>query len=52
VWKEGWRNLYVPDPAAIAVQLTEDGTPGSITVAREWADDAVLDSPRSVDRLR
>lgn len=46
VWKEGWRNLHTPEdePAAIAVQLTEDGAPGTTTVTREWAPGAVLGS--------
>ncbi|MGH3279093.1 MAG: AAA family ATPase, partial [Trebonia sp.] len=44
VWKEGWRNLHQPDPAAIAVQLTEDGEAGSTIVTREWAGGAVLAS--------
>jgi AAA domain len=44
VWKEGWRNLHEPDPAAIAVQLTEDGEPGTTTVTRDWAQGAALES--------
>ena len=44
VWKEGWRNLHQPDPAAIAVQLTEDGETGTTTVTRDWAASAVLES--------
>jgi recombinational DNA repair ATPase RecF len=43
VWKEGWRNLHAPDTSAITVQLTEDGEPGTTTVAREWAARAALD---------
>lgn len=44
VWKEGWRNLHEPDPAAIAVQLTEDGEAGITTVTRDWAPGAALES--------
>ena len=44
VWKEGWRNLHAPDPTAISVQLTEDGVPGTTTVTRAWAANAVLES--------
>lgn len=44
VWKEGWRNLHAPDPTAISVQLTEDGVPGTTTVTRSWAANAVLES--------
>jgi recombinational DNA repair ATPase RecF len=43
VWKEGWRNLHVPDPTAISVQLTEDGVPGTTTVTRAWTDKAALE---------
>lgn len=44
VWREGWRNLHQPDPAAISVQLTEDGEAGTTTVTRDWASGAVLES--------
>ena len=44
VWKEGWRNLHQPDPAAIAVQLTEDGEAGITTVTRDWTPGAMLES--------
>lgn len=47
VWKEGWRNLHHPDTTAIAVQLTEDGEPGTTTVTREWAAGAALDGAQA-----
>lgn len=43
VWKEGWRNLHRPDPAAIDVDLTEDGKHGMTTVAMRWTAEAELD---------
>jgi AAA domain len=47
VWKEGWQNLHHRDTTAIAVQLTEDGEPGTTTVTREWADGAKLDDAQA-----
>jgi recombinational DNA repair ATPase RecF len=47
VWKEGWQNLHHRDTTAIAVQLTEDGEPGTTTVTREWADGARLDDAQA-----
>ena len=47
VWKDGWRNLHDPDTTAIAVQLTEDGEPGTTTVTREWAPGAGLDDAQA-----
>lgn len=34
VWKQGWRNLHAPDPCAIEITLTVDGsaTPASVTL--------------------
>jgi predicted ATPase len=43
VWKEGWRNLHERGPAAITVDMTEDGQPGVTTIARAWAAGADLD---------
>jgi hypothetical protein len=43
----GWRNLHAPDTTAIAVQLTEDGEPGTTTVTREWAAGAALDDAQA-----
>jgi recombinational DNA repair ATPase RecF len=43
VWKEGWRNLHKPGAPAIAVEMTEDGQPGTTTVSMRWAADADLD---------
>ncbi len=43
VWREGWRNLHQTDRAAIAVDMTEDGQPGSTAVAMEWPAGADLD---------
>jgi recombinational DNA repair ATPase RecF len=42
VWKEGWRNLHQPDPAAIEVKLAEDGQPAPTVVTRQWAPGAGL----------
>jgi recombinational DNA repair ATPase RecF len=47
VWKEGWRNLHEPGAPAIAVDLTEDGEPGTLTVAMEWPAGADLDDART-----
>jgi recombinational DNA repair ATPase RecF len=43
VWKEGWRNLHRPAAPAITVEMTEDGQPGTTTVAMRWAAGADLD---------
>lgn len=48
VWKEGWRNLHEPGRPAIAVGMTEDGQPGTMTVVMEWPAGADLDD---ADRL-
>ena len=50
VWREGWRNLHHPDTTAIAVQLTEDGEPGTTTVTREWPAGAALDGAQATVR--
>jgi hypothetical protein len=44
VWKEGWRNLHEHDETAIAVSLTEEGSPLPAVVSRQWATGAALDS--------
>ena len=41
VWKEGWRNLHVDTPPAVAVELVVDGEPGVTTVTRQWQGDDV-----------
>jgi AAA domain len=41
VWSESWRNLHLPEPASITVQLAEEGS-GQITVGVDWASDAAL----------
>jgi recombinational DNA repair ATPase RecF len=48
VWKEGWRNLHEPGAPAIAVHMTEDGQPGSMTVAMEWPAGADLDDAETL----
>lgn len=47
VWKEGWRNLHQRATATIAVEMTEDGAPGIMTVTREWAADAGLEDAKA-----
>ena len=47
VWKDGWRNLHDPDTTAIAVELVEDGEPGTTTVTRKWAPGAGLDDAQA-----
>jgi recombinational DNA repair ATPase RecF len=48
VWKEGWRNLHEPGTSAIAVDMTEDGQPGAMTVAMEWPPGADLDDAQTL----
>ena len=48
VWKEGWRNLHEPGAPAIAVDMTEDGQPGTMTVAMEWPTGADLDDAQTL----
>jgi len=47
VWKEGWRNLHLPGAAAISVELTEDGQPGSTTITRQWDESGDLDDAQA-----
>jgi recombinational DNA repair ATPase RecF len=35
IWREGWRNLHVPDPARISAELLVEGA-GAATVERAW----------------
>jgi len=36
VWRTGWRNLHVPDPCAISVELRIDGRAEPLHVQRGW----------------
>ncbi|MGN9893378.1 AAA family ATPase [Micromonospora sp. L31] len=36
VWRTGWRNLHVPDPCRIGVELRVDGVATPTRVARAW----------------
>jgi recombinational DNA repair ATPase RecF len=47
IWKEGWRNLHEPGAPAIAVDMTEDGEPGTMTIAMEWPAGADLDDAQT-----
>src|SRR5215469_4616530 len=42
VWREGWRNFHEPEPAAIEVDMTEDGQHSSTIVTMRWAANADL----------
>lgn len=46
VWREGWRNLHVPDPAAVSASLLAEGS-GAVKVERSWDQDAALDDSRA-----
>lgn len=42
VWKEGWRNLHVPDVVpSVGVELVVDGQAGVTTVVRSWVGEDV-----------
>ncbi|MFW6090630.1 MAG: AAA family ATPase [Actinomycetota bacterium] len=41
-WRAGWRNLHVPDPCRIRVELAEEGV-GVTTAGADWAADDELD---------
>lgn len=47
VWKEGWRNLHEPAKTAIAVDMREDGRPGTTTIVMEWPAGADLDDTQA-----
>ena len=42
LWSESWRNLHKPNPCAVRVEFTREGT-GPVTVGVDWADEAQLD---------
>jgi hypothetical protein len=43
IWREGWRNLHVPDPTEIYAELLLEEA-GPATVERAWAPGAAFDS--------
>jgi recombinational DNA repair ATPase RecF len=50
VWKDGWRNLHVPDPARISAELLVEGA-GQATVERTWSSDAALDNSHATMQI-
>lgn len=50
VWREGWRNLHVPGPSRVSVELVVDGEPGTTKVVRTWAGDDVDVSSATAQR--
>lgn len=42
LWSESWRNLHKPNPCAVRVEFTREGT-GPVTVGVDWTDAAQLD---------
>lgn len=42
LWSESWRNLHKPNPCAVRVEFTQEGT-GQVTVGVDWTDEAELD---------
>ena len=44
VWRDGWRNLHKPDPAALDVTVSMEGEPGPTIIRRSWTADANLDN--------
>jgi hypothetical protein len=43
IWREGWRNLHVPDPTQIYAELLLEGA-GPAMVERAWSPGAAFDS--------
>lgn len=41
LWSESWRNLHKPNPCALRVRFTREGS-GPVTVGVDWASDAEL----------
>lgn len=41
LWSESWRNLHKPNPCALRVRFTREGS-GPVTVGVDWATDAEL----------
>ena len=48
IWQDGWRNLHHRTGCAIAAALAIDGEAGSVTLRRQWSDDAALDDTTTV----
>jgi energy-coupling factor transporter ATP-binding protein EcfA2 len=42
VWRDGWRNLHVPEPCAVEAELAVDGQHGVTTARRTWATGAEI----------
>jgi recombinational DNA repair ATPase RecF len=42
VWREGWRNLHVPEPARVRVDVLVDV--GTVQVERAWSSDGELET--------
>jgi AAA domain len=42
VWRDGWRNLHMPEPCFIEAELTFDGRRGGMRLQRTWAPGAEI----------